>query len=91
MSNFLHAFTFVFDNGQLRGLTGVPTLVHLTLETLKVAMIGMGIALVIALPIGVWLGHVHRFSFVAINLATSGGRCRAWQCWRSAWRSSAWG
>ncbi len=41
---------------------------HLTLGTLKIAAIGMAIALVIALPIGVWLGHIHRGSFVAINL-----------------------
>jgi osmoprotectant transport system permease protein len=44
------------------------TLVYLTLETLKVAAIGIAISLVVAIPIGVWLGHIHRFSFLAINL-----------------------
>jgi osmoprotectant transport system permease protein len=66
-SLFGDALKFIGDNGQLQG-TSVPTLVHLTLETLKIAGIGIGVALVIALPIGVWLGHIHRGSFIAINL-----------------------
>jgi len=68
MHNFIDAFNFIGQNGQLSGQSGVPTLVYLTLETLKVAAIGMAISLVIAIPIGVWLGHIHRFSFAAINL-----------------------
>lgn len=68
MHNFIQAFHFIANNGQLSGVPGVPTLVHLTLETLKVAAIGIAISLVIAIPIGVWLGHIHRFSFLAINL-----------------------
>ena len=28
----------------------------------------MAISLVIAIPLGLWLGHIHRVSFVAINL-----------------------
>lgn len=68
MHPFLEAFKFIGNNGQIPGVPGQPTLVHLTLETLKVAVIGMTIALIVALPIGVWLGHIHRFSFAAINL-----------------------
>ncbi len=68
MHNFIDAFNFIGHNGQLPGVSGVPTLVYLTLETLKVAAIGMAISVVIAIPIGVWLGHIHRFSFLAINL-----------------------
>jgi osmoprotectant transport system permease protein len=68
MHNFIQAFHFIGNNGQLPGLNGVPTLVYLTLETLKVAAIGIAISLVIAIPLGVWLGHIHRFSFLAINL-----------------------
>lgn len=66
-SVFGDALKFIGNNGQLSG-TPVPTLVHLTLETLKIAGIGIGVALVISLPIGVWLGHIHRGSFIAINL-----------------------
>jgi osmoprotectant transport system permease protein len=69
MHNFIDAFHFIANNGHLQGVPGSqPTLVYLTLETLKVAAIGMAISIVIAIPIGVWLGHIHRFSFLAINL-----------------------
>ena len=68
MHNFVAGFQFVMHNGQIAGISGQPTLVHLALETLKVAAIGMAIALVVAIPLGVWLGHIHRFSFLAINL-----------------------
>jgi osmoprotectant transport system permease protein len=68
MNNFVEAFKFIGRNGQIPGEPHLPTLVHLTLETLKIAGIGIAIALVIALPIGIWLGHIHRGSFVAINL-----------------------
>jgi osmoprotectant transport system permease protein len=68
MHNFVEAFKFIGRNGQIPGSPPLPTLVHLTLETLKIAGIGIAIALVIAIPIGVWLGHIHKGSFVAINL-----------------------
>jgi osmoprotectant transport system permease protein len=32
----------------------------------------MAVAIVLALPLGVWLGHIHRGSFVAINVANIG-------------------
>jgi osmoprotectant transport system permease protein len=66
--NFVEAFQFIGRNGQIPGEPPLPTLVHLTLETLKIAGIAMLIALVIAIPIGVALGHIHRGSFIAINL-----------------------
>jgi osmoprotectant transport system permease protein len=62
------AFRFIGRNGQVPGDQSLPTLVHLTLETLKIAGIGMAISIVIAIPLGVLLGHIHRGSFVAINL-----------------------
>jgi osmoprotectant transport system permease protein len=68
MNTFTDAFQFIGRNGTVPGYSGLPTLTHLTLETLKVAAIGMFIALIIAIPIGVWLGHIHRGSFMAINL-----------------------
>jgi len=67
-SVFVDAFKFIGRNGQVPGEPPLPTLVHLTLETLKIAGIGIALALVIAIPIGVWLGHIHRGSFVAINI-----------------------
>ncbi|HEY2435602.1 MAG TPA: ABC transporter permease [Solirubrobacteraceae bacterium] len=68
MNVFVEAFKFIGRNGQIPGAPPFPTLVHLTLETLKIAGIGIGIAVAIGLPIGLWLGHVHRGSFVAINV-----------------------
>jgi osmoprotectant transport system permease protein len=38
------------------------------LGTLKIAGIGVAFSLVIALPVGLWLGHIHRGSFIAINI-----------------------
>lgn len=68
MHDFVEAFQFIGRNGQIPGAPPLPTLVHLTLETVKIAGIGIGIAVTIALPIGLWLGHAHRGSFVAINV-----------------------
>jgi osmoprotectant transport system permease protein len=68
MHNFVEAFKFIGRNGQIPGTPPLPTLVHLSLETLKIAGLAMAIALLIAIPVGIWLGHIHRGSFVAINL-----------------------
>jgi osmoprotectant transport system permease protein len=68
VNNFVEAFRFIGRNGQIPGEPPLPTLVHLSLETLKITGIAMAISLVVAVPIGVWLGHIHRGSFVAINL-----------------------
>jgi osmoprotectant transport system permease protein len=62
------ALQFIFRDGQVPGAGPLPSLVHLTLGTLAVSGIGIAIAVVIALPLGVWLGHIHRGSFVAINI-----------------------
>ncbi len=72
MNQFSEALTFIAHNGAVAGQSGLPSLVHLTLETLKVGAIGVLISAFIALPIGVWLGHLHRGSYVAINLGNLG-------------------
>jgi osmoprotectant transport system permease protein len=69
---FVEAFKFIAHNGAIAGQPALPTLTHLALETLKVGAIGVAISIVIAVPVGVWLGHVHRGSFVAINLGNIG-------------------
>jgi osmoprotectant transport system permease protein len=68
MDNFLKAFQFIGHNGQVAGAGPLPTLLHLSVETLKISAIAMGISLAIAIPVGIWLGHIHRGSFIAINL-----------------------
>ena len=67
MHNFVEAVKFIARNGQLPG-QHVATLAYYTLGTARVSAIAMGISLAIALPLGLWLGHIHRGSFVAINL-----------------------
>jgi osmoprotectant transport system permease protein len=55
------AFPFIADH--------VSLLLHRAATQLQVAAIAMAIALVIAVPIGVWLGHAHRGQLVAVNVA----------------------
>jgi osmoprotectant transport system permease protein len=65
---FVGAFQFIWRDGQVPGAGHLPSLVHLTLDTLKVGAIGIAVALVLAVPLGVLLGHLHRGSFIAINV-----------------------
>jgi osmoprotectant transport system permease protein len=46
-------------------------LFHKGLATLGIAALALAIALVLALPAGVWLGHRHAGSFVAINISNA--------------------
>jgi len=50
-----------------RGLILEKTWDHLVLSGAALAL-----ALLVALPLGIWLGHLHRGSFVAINVANIG-------------------
>ncbi|HEX6460216.1 MAG TPA: ABC transporter permease [Thermoleophilaceae bacterium] len=61
---FIHAFQFIGDNAGL--------LWHKSLEHMAISAVAVGIALAIALPIGLWLGHLHRGSFLAVNTANIG-------------------
>lgn len=61
---FLDAGRFLVDE---RSLVLQKTWEHVVLSGAAIAA-----ALVIATPLGVWLGHVHRGSFVAINAANLG-------------------
>ena len=72
MHEFVEAFKFIAHNGAVSGQPGLPTLSHLALETLRVGAIGVAISLAIAVPLGVWLGHIHRGSFLAINIGNIG-------------------
>jgi len=72
MSEFGEAFRFIVHNGAIPGEPGLPSLAHLALETLWVGAIGIAIAVVLAAPLGIWLGHIHRGSFFAINTGNVG-------------------
>jgi osmoprotectant transport system permease protein len=69
---FVEAFRFIARDGAVPGGPPLPSLTHLALETLKVSAIGVAISLVIAVPLGVWLGHIRRGSFLAINVGNIG-------------------
>jgi osmoprotectant transport system permease protein len=69
---FIEAFRFIAHNGAVSGYPGLPSLTHLALETLKVGAIGVAISVVLAVPLGVGLGHIHRGSFLAINIGNVG-------------------
>lgn len=71
MSDFSKAFDFVIHNGSPRP-AGAPSLLHMTLEQLKISGAAIAVALLIAIPLGVWLGHLHRGSFAAINISNIG-------------------
>jgi osmoprotectant transport system permease protein len=62
--SFSHAFTFA---GHHTGLMWDKTLSHL-----QISFASVGVALAIAIPLGVWLGHLHRGSFFAINVSNIG-------------------
>jgi osmoprotectant transport system permease protein len=63
-STFVDALRFIVDN---------PGLIwDKTLEQLALSGAALGVAIVIAIPLGVWLGHLHRGSFLAINVANIG-------------------
>jgi osmoprotectant transport system permease protein len=58
-------FTFLSDNWS-------DTLQSEVLWTLKLFGASLGIATVIAIPLGLWLGHIHRGAFLAINTSNVG-------------------
>lgn len=60
LSQLRDAFPFMVHHlGLLAGRAGVQ---------LEIAAIAIGISLAVALPIGLWFGHLRRFSFLAINI-----------------------
>ena len=61
---FVDAFRFMWDDRSL--------LLTKTLEHLELSLIAIGISMLLALPLGVWLGHIHRGSFLAINVSNLG-------------------
>lgn len=64
MQTFVDAIEFIFDN---LALIGDKTGEHLVLSGAAI-----GVAVAIAIPLGVWLGHMHRGSFLAINVSNVG-------------------
>ncbi len=64
MKDFLNAFTFMGHN--------ISLMLDKTWEHLLISGAAIGVSLVIAIPLGAWLGHIHRGSFLAINVSNIG-------------------
>ena len=64
MNTFVDAFTFMGDNLHL--------LLVKSLEQLELSAVALGIAIVLALPLGLWLGHLHRGLFFASSVSNVG-------------------
>lgn len=63
-SLFLDAFRFMGDNTSL--------LLRTAGSLSELAFTALGISLVVALPVGLWLGHKHRGLFLALSVSTLG-------------------
>jgi osmoprotectant transport system permease protein len=61
---FADAIAFVVDERTL--------ILDKTWEHIELSLAGLGIALLLALPLGIALGHLHRGSFLAVNLSNVG-------------------
>jgi osmoprotectant transport system permease protein len=57
-------FSFFFNNLSLFG--------NKTAQHLALSFASVGVAVAIAIPLGVWLGHIHRGSFLAISVSNIG-------------------
>ena len=64
MGVFADAIEFIYDERSL--------VLHKTWEHIELSVAGMGVALAIALPLGIALGHLHRGSFLAVNVSNIG-------------------
>jgi osmoprotectant transport system permease protein len=64
MHAFVDAFHFFFNN---LSLFDDKTVAHLEISIASIA-----VATVISIPLGVWLGHLHRGAFLAINASNIG-------------------
>jgi osmoprotectant transport system permease protein len=63
-STFVDAFRFIGDNPHL--------LLSETGKHLELSLTALGIAVVVALPLGLWLGHRHRGLFLALSVSSVG-------------------
>lgn len=63
-STFVDAFRFIGHNPSL--------LLEKSGQTAELAFAALGIAVVLALPLGLWLGHRHRGLFLALGVASLG-------------------
>ena len=74
LSDFGDAIDFIFVSRQSRGgaEVGGSQVLELTKTHLELTFTAIAIAIVVALPLGAWLGHTRRASFLAITVSNIG-------------------
>jgi osmoprotectant transport system permease protein len=64
VKDFVDAFGFIGDH--------LSFLLDLTRQQVELSAAAVGVSLVIAIPLGLWLGHVHRGAWFAISVSNVG-------------------
>ena len=75
LGQFGGAVDFIFHKREsyAGGTTiGGTELLDLTWQHLKLSGVAVGAAIAVAVPLGLWLGHIRRFSFFAISVSNIG-------------------
>jgi osmoprotectant transport system permease protein len=74
LSDFGDAIDFIFVSRESRGgaQVGGSQVLDLTVTHLELTLAAIAIATAVALPVGVWLGHTGRGSFVAVSVSNIG-------------------
>jgi osmoprotectant transport system permease protein len=75
LGQFGDGIDFIFHQRESRGggvQVGGSEMLDLTWQHLKLSGAAVGIAIAVAVPVGLWLGHIRRFSFLAINISNIG-------------------
>jgi osmoprotectant transport system permease protein len=69
MNIFGDTWDYLTDPANWQGSTGIW---HLLLQQLLISFTALAVAVVIGLPIALWLGHIGRGGFIAINISNMG-------------------
>jgi osmoprotectant transport system permease protein len=69
MNILSQAIAWLTDPANWQGPNGIPVRLE---QHIAISVASMAIALLVALPIGIWVGHTGRYSTLAVNLANFG-------------------
>jgi len=74
LGQFGEAIQFIFEGQTTREGTqvGGSQFLELTVDHVKLSVVAMVIACALAIPLGIWLGHIRRGSFLAISASNVG-------------------
>jgi osmoprotectant transport system permease protein len=75
LGQFGDAVDFILHKRESQGggvQIGGSEMLDLTWQHLKLSGVALGVASLVAVPLGLWLGHIRRFSFFAISVSNVG-------------------